>query len=80
MFFDAETFLLARAVTKLDVPEAGGEIEQTSDLGDYRAVDGVKLPFSVTVTNPAQSVVITLSRVEVNTVLDDAIFSRPGAK
>ncbi len=80
MFFDAETFLLARAVTKVDVPEAGGEIEQTSDLGDYRAVDGVKLPFSVTVTNPAQSVVITLSRVEVNTALDDVIFSRPGAK
>ena len=80
MFFDAETFLIARSVTKLDVPEAGGEIEQTSDLGDYRVVDGIRVPFSVTLTSPAQTVAITLSRVEINTTLDDAIFSRPGVK
>jgi outer membrane lipoprotein-sorting protein len=80
MFFDADTYLLARAVTKLVVPEAGGEIEQTSDLGDYRAVDGFKLPFSVTVNSPSQTVAITLAKVELNTTLDDAIFSRPAAK
>ena len=80
MLFDAETYLLARATTKLDVPEAGGAIEQTSDLGDYRAVDGIKVPFSVTVSSPSQTVAITLSKVEMNTALDDAIFSRPGVK
>ena len=80
MFFDAETFLLARAVTKVDVPEAGGEIEQTSDLGDYRAVDGIKVPFSVTVSSPTQTVAITLSKVEINATLDDAMFSRPVVK
>jgi outer membrane lipoprotein-sorting protein len=80
MFFDAETYLLARAVTKMNVPAAGGEIEQTSDLGDYRAVDGIMQPFSVTVSSPAQRVAITLSKVEVNTALDDAIFSRPAVK
>ena len=80
MFIDAESFLLARAVTKVDVPEAGGEIEQTSDLGDYRAVDGIKMPFSVTVSSPTQVVAITLSKVEINATLDDAIFSRPAVK
>jgi hypothetical protein len=80
MFFDAETFLLVRAVTKLDVPAAGGTIEQTSDLGDYRAVDAIKVPFSVTASSPAQTVAITLSKVEVNATLDYTIFSRPGVK
>jgi outer membrane lipoprotein-sorting protein len=80
MFFDAETFLLARATTKLDVPEAGGEVEQTSDLSDYRAVDGIKVPFSVMMTSAGQTVAITLSKVQLNPTIDDAIFGRPVVK
>ena len=80
MFFDAETFLLARAMTKLNVPEAGGVIEQTSDVSDYRDVAGVKVAFSIRSTSPAQTVAITLSKVEINAPIDDAIFSRPGVK
>jgi len=80
MFFDAETFLLTRTSMKLNVPQAGGEIEQTSDLGDYRDVAGIRVPFSVTVTSSIQTVAITLSKVEINTPIDDAIFSRPGVK
>ena len=80
LFVDTETFLIARSVTTLDVPEAGGAIEQTSDLGDYRAIDGIKVPFSGRVSNPAQTVAITLSKVELNTPIDDAIFGRPGVK
>ena len=80
MFFDAETFLVARTVTTVDVPEAGGPMEQTSDVADYRAIDGIKVPFSIKTTSPIQTVAITLSKVEFNTPLDDAIFSRPGVK
>ena len=80
LFLDTETFLLARSVTTLDVPEAGGAVEQTTDVGDYRVVDGVKTAFSVTVTGTAQTIVITLTKVELNTPIDDAIFSRPGVK
>ena len=80
MFIDAETFLLVRATTKLNVPEAGGAVEQISDVSDYRDVSGVKVPFSVRSTSPAQTVVITLSKVELNPQLDEAIFSRPVAK
>ena len=67
-------------MTTLDVPEAGGAIQQTTDLGDYRAVDGVKTAFSVTVTGTAQTVVITLTKVEFNVPFDESIFSRPGVK
>jgi outer membrane lipoprotein-sorting protein len=80
LFIDAESFLVARSVTKLDVPEAGGTIEQTTDIGDYRVVDGVKTAFSVTVSGAAQTVAITLSKVEFNVPLDDSVFSRPGVK
>jgi hypothetical protein len=67
-------------VTTLDLPQAGGTIEQTTDVGDYRVVDGVKTAFSVMVTSTAQTIVITLTTVELNTPIDDAIFSRPGVK
>ena len=80
MFFDAETFLLTRSVMTLTVPEAGGLIEQATDESDYRDVSGIKVPFLISVTSPAQSVAIKLSKVELNTPIDDAIFSRPAAK
>jgi hypothetical protein len=80
MFFDAETYMLVKSVTKLNAPEAGGVIEQTSEVGDYREVSGLKVPFSITNTSPTQAVAITLTKVEVNPALDEAIFSRPGVK
>jgi len=80
LFIDAETFLVVRSVTKINVPEAGGEVEQRTDVGDYRAVGGVKTAFSVTVTGAAQTVVITFAKVEFNVPIDDAVFSRPGVK
>jgi hypothetical protein len=80
LLLDAETYLVVRTITKLDVPEAGGVVEQVTDLGDYRAVDGVKTAFSVTVTGATQTVVITLNKMTFNVPLDDAIFSRAVAK
>jgi outer membrane lipoprotein-sorting protein len=76
-YFDADTYLIVRTVTKMDVPEMGGEIEQTSDLSDYRDVDGVKIPFKVNVFSSMQTITVTLSKVEHNKPIDDAMFSRP---
>jgi hypothetical protein len=80
MSIDAETFMLVKSITKLNAPEAGGVIEQTSEVSDYRDVSGIKVPFSITNSSPAQVVAIKLTKVVVNPALDDAIFSRPGAK
>lgn len=77
-YFDAETYLPARIVVKLDVPEAGGEVEQTSDLSDYRAVDGVKIPFAIKVSSAIQSFIIAVTKVEQNVAVDAASFARPG--
>lgn len=75
-FIDAETYLPARIVVKLDVPEAGGEVEQTSDLSDYRVVDGIKIPFAIKVST-AQSFTVTVVKVEHNVKIDETLFSRP---
>jgi outer membrane lipoprotein-sorting protein len=76
LYFDAQTWQLMRWVGKVTVPEAGGEIEQTTDSSDYREVDGVKVPFTLVLSNPAQSLTIRIQKVEHNKPLDDSIFGR----
>ncbi len=76
-YYDADTYLVVRTVTKMDVPELGGEVEQTTDLSDYRDVDGIKIPFKMNVFSAMQTITITLSKVEHNKPIDDAMFSRP---
>jgi outer membrane lipoprotein-sorting protein len=79
-YIDAETYLSLRAVTTLDAPELGGAAEQTTDVSDFRDVDGIKVPFTLHIVNPAQTVTITLASVEHNTPIDEAMFTRPVAK
>jgi outer membrane lipoprotein-sorting protein len=76
LYFDAGTWLLVRSVGKVSVSDTGDEIEQTTDPSDYRDVDGVKLPFTLTMSNPSQSLVIRLEKIEHNKPIDDAIFGR----
>ena len=78
--FDAETFLLLRTAMKVDSPESGGEIEQTSDLSDYREIGGVKIPFTVQIVSPAQTITIRLDKIEHNKPIDESMFARPVAK
>jgi outer membrane lipoprotein-sorting protein len=74
LHFDAETYLLVRTVATVNIPQAGGDIEQTGDFSDYRAVDGVKVPFAVTNSSPLQAFTIKFVKIEHNVALDDAIF------
>jgi len=75
LFLDAETYLLVRTVATVNMPQAGGDIQQTGDFSDYRTVDGVKVAFQVVNSNAIQSATIKLTKVEHNVVLDDALFS-----
>jgi hypothetical protein len=74
MFFDPETYLILRTVTTVNSPQLGGDVEQSTDLSDYRTVDGVKLPFRIVTTNPIQTLTIALTKVEHNVAIDDATF------
>ncbi len=76
-YIDAETFLPLRVVVKVNVPQLGQDLEQTSDLSDYRDVDGIKIPFRIQASSTVQSYTIEIAKVEHNVVIDDALFSKP---
>jgi len=73
---DPETYLVMRMVTTVEIPQLGGNVEQTSDLSDYRTVDGVKIAFQTVDSNTAQTITIKLTKVEHNVPIDDAMFSK----
>jgi hypothetical protein len=75
-FIDAESFLPVRSMVKITTPQTG-EIEQTADSSDFRDVDGVKVPFSVKLTNAMQGVTMTFTKVENNIAIDDKMFVKP---
>lgn len=75
LYVDAETFMVVRTVATVHVPQAGGDLEQTVDLLDYREVNGIKSPFKLVMSNPLQMLTITLESIEHNVPLDDALFA-----
>jgi zinc protease len=76
-YIDAETYLPIKVVVKVDVPQLGQEVEQTTEFLDYREVDGIKLPFRLMATSAVQNYTITITKVEHNVRVDEALFSKP---
>lgn len=70
VYLDSATFLEARIAT--NVP-GSGVIE--TQLGDYRAVEGMMMPFSVKTVAAGMSLSeMKLDKIEINPKLDDALF------
>ncbi len=78
MYFDAETGLLIRQDGLLESPQGSLPVEYYFE--DYREVDGVKIPFTTKLVNPAMTAVIKLKEVRHNVPVDDARFQIPSAK
>ena len=76
-YIDAETFLITRTVVTVNVPQVNADVESTVDVSDYRAVDGVKIPFKTQLSSSVQNYTITIAKVEHNTDLDDKMFAKP---
>lgn len=72
-FLDAESGLESRIVGTL---EAGGiKAQVTTDLSDYREVDGLRVPFTMKQSmngNPVAQ--ISIEKVEFNVPIDDELF------
>ena len=77
LFIDTDSLMVVKTVLTVNVPELGGDIEQVVEFSDFRDVDGVKMPFAVRSTNPAQAITITLSSVTHNANIDDTSFVKP---
>jgi len=67
-FLDPSSYLIIRSKEKRKVN--GQEIELSIDFSDYKDVDGIKMPFSI--SQPFGTVV--MSSVKANQVIDDKVY------
>lgn len=77
IFVDAETYLMLKTVVTINVPQIGGDVEQSVNASDYRDVAGVKVPYQIRSINQFQTVSVTATKIEHNTAIDDSMFSKP---
>ena len=77
LYIDAARGVEVKSVSEVDMGEGMTKVE--TELSDYRAVDGILVPFTMRVTGgPAGSVSMTVDKVEFNVAVDDKIFKIPG--
>ena len=76
-FIDAETFMPVKFMLKVNVPQVGTDVEQTTILSDYRDVDGVKLPFRLQSTSSIQGFTVEIAKAAHNVPVDEKLFVKP---
>jgi len=76
-YFDEQSGLLAREVRYGESPL--GVNPSQIDYADYREVNGVQVPFRVTVSNPKSSSTMQFDQIRQNVAIDPARFARPSA-
>jgi outer membrane lipoprotein-sorting protein len=77
MYLDADSFLEIKEETKRVV--RGTEREVESVMGDYKDVNGMMFAFAIEngVKGGQEKEKLTLSKIEINTPVDDSIFKMP---
>jgi hypothetical protein len=71
VYFDAVTHLI------VEEKAAIGGVEEAMLYGDYRAVDGVQLPYQIELRRGGDTYQIAVTRVAVNGVIADRVFDFP---
>ena len=72
-FYDTETGLKLRTSATLQGPQ--GEVVQDTDLSDYKEVNGVMFPFSISLPMGPMKMKATAESIEVNTGIEDSEFA-----
>lgn len=75
LFFDTQSGLLLRELRYSETPI--GRVPTEIDFGDYRDVNGIKLPFRISYVWLDGRDSIVLNDVKTNVPIDDAKFGRP---
>ncbi len=80
IFLDADSFLVIKQTSKRVV--RGTEVETEATLGDYKEVGGVMMPHSMEMgaKGRPEKQKLTIEKVEINPVIDDAKFKMPEKK
>jgi hypothetical protein len=76
VFIDAESYLSLKSVSMSESPQVG-QFEATTEMLDYRDVDGFKVPFRIKLTSAGQSFTIAVTKVEHNVAVDGSLFAMP---
>jgi zinc protease len=71
-YYDATTGLRLRRVSTLDTPQ--GSINRTTDYDNYKEVNGVKFPFTISQAAGPQQIKMEVQSIEINKGLPDEIF------
>jgi photosynthetic reaction center cytochrome c subunit len=75
LYFDRRTGLLSRMVRYADTPV--GRNPTQVDYADYRAVNGVQMPFRWTLSRPNGRFTIQINETQPNVPIDDTKFAKP---
>jgi hypothetical protein len=75
LYFDAGTGLLVRRDQETKTPDGKGTT--TVYFEDYKPVDGVPEPFTLSSTSPQLNWTIKLTDIKHNDPIDDAKFAKP---
>jgi hypothetical protein len=78
LYFDAESGLVLRIVSRHHLPE--GVVVFQEDISNYREIDGIKLPFTVRQSSAESEFTIQFTEVRHNVEFDDAQFAKPAAQ
>jgi hypothetical protein len=74
-FYSVETGLKTKETKEIQTKQ--GLFEQETYFSDYRPVDGIKFPFSITQYFGNQEIDLTVKSIEINSGLEDSIFEVP---
>ena len=74
-YYDAETFLLVRSELVQETPQ--GTMPVAIVPSDYRAVDGVMIPFAIDQEVAMMKVLVRFDEAKINAGVDDAMFAKP---
>jgi outer membrane lipoprotein-sorting protein len=75
LYVDAGSSLLLRMVEFEDTPL--GEIPTQTDFDDYRAVDGVQVPFTVRIARPGNVTTTHYTEIQFNAAIQADKFTKP---
>jgi len=76
MYFDTESGLLVREDGEVTTPD-GSKGTSVTYIQDYKPVDGVQEPFTITNSGPQMSFNVKRDSVTHNVAIDDAKFAKP---
>lgn len=75
LYFDKETALLVRLDASRESPQ--GTVPVQGYFEDYRAVDGIKMPFTIRQSLAGAEIIIRFTDVRHNAPTDDTKFAKP---